>query len=625
MEIKRFPRGSEWRKWDLHFHSQSSHDYQDKSVTDEELIAGLLEKGVKAVAITDHHKIDGTRIKNLQALAKDKILILPGIEFSSELGGSELMHYIGIFSENADIDYIWKRLQVHCKIDDADIERRGGYEKVFCDFKETAKLIHELGGLVSVHAGKKSNSVERLKNHIKDDLEVNKCIDILEVGKETEQEDYHKIVFPNIERLIPIILCSDNHNIKSYSTKQNLWIKADLTFEGLKQIIYEPEELVYIELSVSKSKNDADVIDRIEIKNSNHWFEEEPILLNENLVTVIGEKGAGKTALADFVALAGGDFNVKGDDPGSFVSKALKSTKQIEETIDKCLVTIHWRDGSHNKISITKDFGDYKEVKKVRYLSQSFIERKCHPERAEELQKEIEDIIFQHIPIQDRMEQTTFVELKKLKSKSIDVRKTACSKLIATLNEEIFGLEEEINSLSIKKEEKSKLKTEVKQLEEQKPKPQTEEEKSIEAKLTLLNNRKNTLNEQIAGLKLKLSTIETIKVKVVSLKEYVQGELLDIKKDLESVDLATLHGKLKFSVEQDFDTALDGKIKEIEAQIKKLQGTVDQDKDSQEKQTEPKQAVLDELTDASVSALDFNKVSFLISALESKSSVVSRK
>ena len=160
------------------------------------------------------------------------------------------------------------------------------------------------------------------------------------------------------------------------------------------------------------------------MRTPNHWFEKEPILLNENLVTVIGEKGAGKTALADFVALAGGDFNVKGDDPVSFVSKALKSTKQIEETIDKCLVTIHWRDGSQNKITITRDFEDYKEVKKVRYLSQSFIERKCHPERAEELQKEIEDIIFQHIPIQDRMEQTSFVELKKLKSQSIEVRKT---------------------------------------------------------------------------------------------------------------------------------------------------------------------------------------------------------
>ena len=46
------------------------------------------------------------------------------------------------------------------------------------------------------------------------------------------------------------------------------WIKADPTFEGLKQIVCEPEERVYIGLSVSKSKNDADVIDRIEIENS---------------------------------------------------------------------------------------------------------------------------------------------------------------------------------------------------------------------------------------------------------------------------------------------------------------------------------------------------------------------
>ena len=53
------------------------------------------------------------------------------------------------------------------------------------------------------------------------------------------------------------------------------------------------------------------------------------------------------------------------------------------------------------------------------------------------------------------MEQTTFIELKKLKSQSIEVRKTDCSKLIATLNDEIFSLEEEISSLNVKKEEKS--------------------------------------------------------------------------------------------------------------------------------------------------------------------------
>jgi DNA repair exonuclease SbcCD ATPase subunit len=319
--------------------------------------------------------------------------------------------------------------------------------------------------------------------------------------------------------------------------------------------------------------------------------------------------------------LAGGDFNVKSDDTGSFVSKALKSTKQIEETIEKCVITLNWKDKSKDQINITKDFSNYKDSRKVRYLSQSFIERKCHPERAEELQKEIEGIIFQHIPAQDRLGQTTFVELKKLKTKSIEVRKINCSKQIATLNDDIFAIEEEINSLEEKKEEKGKLETEIKQLEGQKPKPQTEEEKKIEEKLTALNSRKNLLNEEIAGLNIGISTIETLKVKVVSLNEYVQKELANIKKDLESIGLSTLQSKLKFSVELDFDSELDKKKKEIEDKIKKLQGTQEADKEGKEKVAGQKQINLDELTDVYISALDLDKASVLISLLESKSSI----
>lgn len=307
-----FPKGSEWRKWDLHFHTQSSHDYEDKSITDEEIINGLVLNGVQAVAITDHHKIDEARIKSLQRIGEGKILILPGIEFRSELGGSELMHFIGIFSEKSDISYIWKQLQVLCKIDDADIEKRGGYERTFCDFKETAKIVHELGGLVSVHAGKKSNSLERLKNDIKDDLEVNRCIDILEVGKQTDIQTYHEIVFPNIKRVIPIILCSDNHNIKNYLTKQNLWIKGDLTFDGLKQIIYEPEERVKIQENNPAYDYEKPFFSHIHISDNEIIFDDEDDLvfckndkgipLNQNLVAIIGGRGEGKSMLTDFVA-----------------------------------------------------------------------------------------------------------------------------------------------------------------------------------------------------------------------------------------------------------------------------------------------------------------------------------
>lgn len=61
-------RGSEWNKWDLHFHTQSSYDYKDKTVTNIQLIEKLVEKDVKVVAITDHHIIDVERIQDLKVL-----------------------------------------------------------------------------------------------------------------------------------------------------------------------------------------------------------------------------------------------------------------------------------------------------------------------------------------------------------------------------------------------------------------------------------------------------------------------------------------------------------------------------------------------------------------------------
>ena len=77
-------RGSEWRKWDLHFHTPSSYDYKDKSVTNQKIIDILAENKISVVAITDHHTMDIDRIKNLQQLGKDKgITVLPGIEFCS--------------------------------------------------------------------------------------------------------------------------------------------------------------------------------------------------------------------------------------------------------------------------------------------------------------------------------------------------------------------------------------------------------------------------------------------------------------------------------------------------------------------------------------------------------------
>ncbi len=151
-----FSRGSEWRKWDLHFHTPSSYDYKNKSVTNEKIIKVLKDNNISLVAITDHHTIDIERIIELQNLAGDDIKILPGIECCSDSKGREPIHFIGIFSEtNTErLEYVINEI-----LSKADInkQKQNGRNKneIYCNLEKTSKLIRELGGLVTIHAGKK--------------------------------------------------------------------------------------------------------------------------------------------------------------------------------------------------------------------------------------------------------------------------------------------------------------------------------------------------------------------------------------------------------------------------------------------------------------------------------------
>ena len=105
-------KGAEWRKWDLHVHTPSSYDYKDNSVTDENIIDILSDNNISVVAITDHHVIDIDKIENLQKLGGKKgIAVLPGIEFLSDARGEEPVHFIGLFSENCKLSYIWGQIK----------------------------------------------------------------------------------------------------------------------------------------------------------------------------------------------------------------------------------------------------------------------------------------------------------------------------------------------------------------------------------------------------------------------------------------------------------------------------------------------------------------------------------
>jgi ABC-type lipoprotein export system ATPase subunit len=500
-------KGSIWRKWDLHFHTPSSHDYHNKSVKPKEIIDTLFKNQVSAVAITDHHIIDAKMIKELQEISTGRITIFPSIEFCSELGGSELMHYIGIFPETCDIDDIFKKIEVKCKITTKDIKERNGYENLFCDFEQTSKLIHDLGGLVSVHAGKKGNSIESIKNKIKDYLEQEKCIDILEVGKVSDSEDYINIVFPNIKRKIPIILCSDNHNIKDYSVKENLWVKADTTFEGLIQILYEPEERVFIgdkpEILDKIISSPTKFIKSLKISKTSSsnptdkWFDNIEISLNPELVAIIGNKGKGKSAVIDTIGAVGCSHNY---DFFSFLNER-KFNKQPKSLGKNFTAGIEWLDGN----SASKQMS-YKpknsDLELVKYIPQRYLESLCNEinEQEDSFQEELKNVIFSHVPEKDRAGCKSLKELEDLISNEI---KSDILKLINRLkkiNEKLIALEIKNNEdfKILIKSKKDKKEAELKALKPIDIVLEPDKSKKTEGMIKLseeLNGKKGNLKE----------------------------------------------------------------------------------------------------------------------------------
>lgn len=472
------PRGSLWRKWDLHLHTPASEDYQDKSITNEAIIQKLKASNIAAIAITDHHTIDVDRIITLQSIAATDIAIFPAIECRSELGGSESVHFTGIFPNNlnkAQLQDIWTKLSAAQKITEQDKTDKGE-DNIYCDIKETATVIHDLGGLVVVHAGSKSNTIENIKsnlekfkNQVRTDL-VTDFIDILEISKPEDQNAYDTIVFPSIGFRLPTICCSDNHNISEYENTRFTWIKADQTFEGLKQIMIEPRDRVFIgdepdilrRVRNNKTKNiHSFAINRKQGSTLDEiWFSDNPeVILNPGLVSIIGNKGSGKSSIADTLGLLG---NTQQSSHFSF----LNPTKFRDRKDNKAKhfdAILKWESGNPSERNLSEDI-EGSDVETIKCIPQNYLEKICTEQLEGSLfNDELKKVIFSHVSDAEKLNFNRLDELIEFKTKemnsSIDIAKTET----ATLNNAIAILEGKLhpdyktqlnNKVQIKRQEK---------------------------------------------------------------------------------------------------------------------------------------------------------------------------
>jgi len=590
-----YPKGSEWRKWDLHVHTKSDSGYSfhsdllisKREQNDKEYPRVFIEhlysvENLGAIAITDHNRGDwidkliNENNKHASSLnGRDKITILPGVEIESGDG----IHLLVIFNPDTQLENVkynfrkstWKETIEHFITAVKNLANPNTF-KTTEEIMEEAKKWDAVCIFAHVTSNKGFFKISSGDRKIK--IYKHNLTQIFQIPKDGITDDGILNIINGKDqnygyKSVTKITASDAKRLIDIGTN-NCWIKADPTFEGLKQIIYEPEERVYIGEEPPCKIERNKIIKSITISNSNGWFEDKPLPLNEGLVSIIGGKGTGKTALLDLIAYAAGSYKCYEKDEmksKSFLKKAFKELKNAK-------IKLEWDDGTVDEKIIGDKLEEAVTEGKVRYLPQDFTDQLCSEIGKAELEKQIENVIFQKIPSEDRADFNNFQTYKEAQLKVINDNKSWISQQIIEINSEIYKYQELINSKEKIEEDKRKVVSAINILKNEMEKiskslEDFKEQKEILDILNSKNTEKSKLEKEISKLKIKQLKIEEIKNKINKYIKDADTFIKELKDDLNEVGIAKEDiEKVKIILyPQNLQQILDERKKKIDSEI----------------------------------------------------------
>jgi ABC-type dipeptide/oligopeptide/nickel transport system ATPase component len=174
-----------------------------------------------------------------------------------------------------------------------------------------------------------------------------------------------------------------------------------------------PEELSRIEKNKTKYVQRVQYHRKATAPGSEKWFAGE-IVFNPGLVAIVGNKGSGKSALADTIGHLGGSMN---KDSFSFLcKKRFQHPKSgLATHFD---ASIEWASGEILSRPLS-EMAPPEEVERVKYLPQEHVEKVCNElagigER--NFEQELKAVIFSHVPESSRLGQSTLDDLVKFQS-----------------------------------------------------------------------------------------------------------------------------------------------------------------------------------------------------------------
>lgn len=497
--------GAEWAKWDLHVHTPDSmvHNFksgeQPNSWDNYILDLENLPEEIKVLGINDYFFLDGYR-KVLDYKKNGRLqnieLILPIIEFRlKKFAGHKQFKRINfhvIFSNEISPDIIqsqflnslsasysltpglsgpnWSGVVTPDSLKDlgnqiiasnkAGLEEdygsplEEGFNNLNLDEKDIIERLEKstyfIGKYLLAIGKTEWDSLPWMDGSIAEKKDVINKANIVFTASES-YESFQKAKTKLKEQGVNDLLldCSDAHHNSSSKDKDRIgncftWIKAERTFNGLKQIINESER-VFI-------GSKPEVLDRVDgnktkyiksltinkIASSNlkeKWFEKTEITFNKELVAIIGNKGNGKSAIADIIGLCGGTKNYN---HFSFLTsdKFRKPNPNRSLNFEANLI---WESNAVDTTNLGEQI-DKSKIEKVKFIPQNYLEILCNND-VDKLENELRKVIFSHVNEADKLKQVNLDDLLRFKTEVIQNRISELKSKLSDVNSNLIILE----------------------------------------------------------------------------------------------------------------------------------------------------------------------------------------
>lgn len=275
---------TQWYRADLHLHTPASIDYKDKDISYIEILRRAEQRGIDIIAFTDHNTVRGYEammkdIERLQFLEQsgraladelrllaeyrrllDKILVLPGFEFTATFG----FHILGIFSPQTPVRYI-EHLLLSLNVPHEVLQTGDPAAGSTADVLDCYRLVNEAGGIaIAAHINSAHGVMMRGLNfggqtriaYTQDrNLHALELTDINRSGRQSTRRFFDGTK-PEYPRRMHIIQSSDAHSLDTFTEGKNIryGVGERVTEMSLKERSFEALKELFESTDFSRTR-----------------------------------------------------------------------------------------------------------------------------------------------------------------------------------------------------------------------------------------------------------------------------------------------------------------------------------------------------------------------------------